>query len=177
MGGSFNAGRGAGIPGNHVGAGRGQAPSRGFVNAGRGSHQSPSGYGNQAGAESFRTYVNAGSESSFRPANTVKEQGPSSNARGGAGNGRRTSLMPQTQPGVPLIDFDSDDYSSDDEPQRGPPPPVRGFPEHTIPGVSPVSTATGTAGARPMVGGFAAAAYEAARAHHFATKEKLKQTK
>merc|ERR1719437_15950 len=95
--GSFNAGRGAGIPGNHVSAGRGQAPSRGFVNAGRGSNQSPSGYGNQAGAESFRTYVSAGSEPSFRPANIVKEQGPSSNARGGAGNGRRTSLMPQPQ--------------------------------------------------------------------------------
>jgi len=138
--------------------GRGPVPSQGFVNDGHGSGQSPS-----------------GSEPSRAPATIAQEQGPSSNARPGAS--RKTSLMlTQPKPGVPLIDFDSDDYSSDDEPQRGPPPPIGGFSGQTIPGVAPGDTTmAGSAEARPMVGGFAAAAYEAAKAHHFATKGKQKQ--
>merc|ERR1712032_1099108 len=112
------------------------------------------------------------------PSFVAQDQGLPSDVRGGAmvGNGRRTSLMPQPQPGVPLVNFDSDDYSSDDEPQRGPPPPIGGSQRQVVPGFSPVSVpATGTEGARPMVGGFAAAAYEAAKAHHFANKNKQKQ--
>jgi len=186
---SFNVGSGPGPFKGHASAGHGPGPSRGFVNDERGSGQSPSGCGSQAGAGSSRGHVIAGSAPSRSPfslgsgpsrgpVTIAQEQGPSSNACGGAaGNGRRTSLMlTQPKPGVPLIDFDSDDYSSDDEPQRGPPPPIGGFPGRTIPGVSPGSTTTGSAEARPMVGGFAAAAYEAAKAHHFATKGKPKQT-
>jgi hypothetical protein len=153
--GSLNAGPAPSQSSSNTG--RGPVPSQGFVNDGRGSGQSP-----------------GGSEPSRSPATIAQEQGPSSNVRAGAG--RKTSLMmTQPKPGVPLIDFDSDDYSSDDEPQRGPPPPNGGFPGQTIPGVSPGSTTTGSAEARPMVGGFAAAAYEAAKAHHFATKGKQKQ--
>jgi len=182
-----NVGRGSGPSRGPVNAGRGSGPSQGLVNAGRGSGPSPSGRGGPAGAGPFRGDVNNGSGPSRGPfslgpgpsrdsATISQEHGSSSNARSGAaGAGKRTSLILQPNPGAPLIDFDSDDYSSDDEPQRGPPPPIGGFQGQQLPGFSSGITTAGSATARPMVGGFAAAAYEAAKAHHFATKGKGKQ--
>merc|ERR1711935_341998 len=92
------------------------------------------------------------------------------------GAGRKGSLMLQPNPGAPLIDFDDDDYSSDDEPQRGPPQPIGVSQGAGTPDAATEMTTTGSATARPMVGGFAAAAYEAAKAHHFATIGKDKQS-
>jgi len=102
--------------------------------------------------------------------------------RGGGGVGaKRNSVMLQGgggRGGAPLISgFDFSDDESDDEPQRGPPPQQSyggrgnggrgGYPGQSVPGVSSASTGTGGSNARPMVGGFAAAAYEAAKAHHY----------
>lgn len=59
------------------------------------------------------------------------------------------------------IDFDDSDFDDDsDEEDVRPTPPVRGSS-----GVPPGAGAGGP-NHRPYVGGFAAAAYEAARAHH-----------
>jgi hypothetical protein len=71
-------------------------------------------------------------------------------------NPKRTSVTLQPMGGGsgPLIDFD-DDYESDED-VKGAPAPAAADPQ----------------GHRPLVGGFAAAAYEAARAHHEATKQK-----
>jgi len=183
----FNVGRGPGPSRGHVNGGRGRGPSPGLVNSERGSGPPSNGRGSSSEAGSSRGPISAGSAPSRgpfslgpgpsrSPVTIAQEQGSSSNARGGgAGAGKRTSFMLQPNPGVPLIDFDSDDYSSDDEPQRGPLPPIGGFAGNRIPGVSSGIITTGSATARPMVGGFAAAAYEAAKAHHFATKGKGKQ--
>ena len=53
-----------------------------------------------------------------------------------------------------------DDYESDEE-QAPAPQPVK----------VPPSQNPGAPGGRPMVGGFAAAAYEAAKAHHYAQQQ------
>ena len=59
-------------------------------------------------------------------------------------------------PGIGLIDFEDDYDSEEDAPKAAAPMP---------------SNNPGSAGGRPMVGGFAAAAYEAAKAHHFAQQQ------
>ena len=68
-------------------------------------------------------------------------------------------------PGIGLIDFDEDDLSDDDE------PPKEQAPKPASPVKVPPSNNPGALGGRPMVGGFAAAAYEAAKAHHFAQQQ------
>ena len=54
-----------------------------------------------------------------------------------------------------------DDYESDEEEQAPAPKPVK----------VPPSQNPAAPGGRPMVGGFAAAAYEAAKAHHYAQQQ------
>jgi hypothetical protein len=61
--------------------------------------------------------------------------------------------------GIGLVDFDSD-YESDED----------HAPQQSVPGVSGAAKPE----ERPMVGGFAAAAYEAAKAFHAAQQEKKK---
>ncbi|CAJ1954521.1 unnamed protein product [Cylindrotheca closterium] len=68
------------------------------------------------------------------------------------------------------IDFDDSDYddSDDEDVPHGGPYGGQGLPGQAMPGSAPGAPAvTGAQNSRPMVGGFAAAAYEAARAHHF----------
>jgi len=80
---------------------------------------------------------------------------------GGAGNPKRASVVLQPMAGG--IGFD---YESSDEEDNSPAPVVQ-----------PNGTGTGGPNHRPMVGGFAAAAYEAARAHHYAAQQKKKKNK
>jgi hypothetical protein len=56
-------------------------------------------------------------------------------------------------------DFE-DDYDSEEEQAQAPPQPKL-----------PAANNPGAPGGRPMVGGFAAAAYEAAKAHHYAQQQ------
>lgn len=64
-------------------------------------------------------------------------------------------------PGIGLLGADfEDDYESDEE--QAPKAPAPKLPPSNNPGAP---------GGRPMVGGFAAAAYEAAKAHHFAQQQ------
>jgi hypothetical protein len=63
-------------------------------------------------------------------------------------------------PGIGLVDFDDDDYESEEEVA----------PKAPAPKVAPANN-PGAPGGRPLVGGFAAAAYEAAKAHHFAQQQ------
>ena len=75
------------------------------------------------------------------------------------------------------IDFDDSDYEdSDDEqvPQGG--PRGGGLQGQSMSAPLP-GTGAGGVNSRPMVGGFAAAAYEAARAHHYQTQAKMQQAK
>jgi hypothetical protein len=76
----------------------------------------------------------------------------------GAQKGRGSVVMQPMAGGIGLVDFDSD-YESDEEQA----------PQQTaVPGVSGASKPDD----RPMVGGFAAAAYEAAKAFHAQQKAK-----
>jgi hypothetical protein len=68
-----------------------------------------------------------------------------------------------------LQDFDSDYESDEDVPQQQPPPPSKPVAPSKPPGAG-----AGGPNHRPMVGGFAAAAYEAARADHYARQQALK---
>lgn len=98
---------------------------------------------------------------------------------GGPGGRRNSSVLQIGQPGGGIgfgIDFDDSDYEDsddDDVPYGGP----RGgaLPGQPVPGNRP-ATGAGSANSRPMVGGFAAAAYEAARAHHFQNLAKQGQS-
>ncbi|KAL3939732.1 MAG: hypothetical protein SGBAC_005597 [Bacillariaceae sp.] len=68
------------------------------------------------------------------------------------------------------IDFDDSDYddSDDEDVPQGGPYGGPGLPGQAMPGGGAGAAAVaGAQDSRPMVGGFAAAAYEAARAHHF----------
>ena len=81
-------------------------------------------------------------------------------APGGAGGGQPMAG------GIGLVDFDDSDYDSeDDSPQQPPPQPQA---------VKPPGVGSGGPNHRPLVGGFAAAAYEAARAQHYAEQQKKK---
>jgi len=153
----------------------GRGPGQSVVNDKTecGSISSHSGRGSSSEAGSARGSVNVGSGSFRSPATIAQEQGPSSKSRGRPGAGRKGSLMLQPNPGAPLIELDADDYSSDDEPQRGAPPSVSPKPKKPV--ASTEITTAGSETARPLVGGFAAAAYEAAKAHHFATMQMKKQ--
>lgn len=75
---------------------------------------------------------------------------------GGAGGGpkRQSVVLQPMAGGMGLVDFDSDYESDEDDAPKAAP----ADPNH-----------------RPMVGGFAAAAYEAARAYHMAHKDKGKK--
>jgi hypothetical protein len=64
-----------------------------------------------------------------------------------------------------LIDFDDSDFDDSDEED------LHELPGAPMPGSS---DAVGGPNHRPLVGGFAAAAYEAARAHHYASLNKSK---
>jgi hypothetical protein len=78
----------------------------------------------------------------------------------GGAKGRGSVVMQPMAGGIGLIDFDSD-YDSDEDHS---PAPVAAKPQPP-------------AADRPMVGGFAAAAYEAAKAFHHQQKQKeQKQT-
>eukprot|EP00591_Stephanopyxis_turris_P001106 CAMPEP_0195522448 /NCGR_PEP_ID=MMETSP0794_2-20130614/20637_1 /TAXON_ID=515487 /ORGANISM="Stephanopyxis turris, Strain CCMP 815" /LENGTH=243 /DNA_ID=CAMNT_0040652211 /DNA_START=187 /DNA_END=918 /DNA_ORIENTATION=+ len=81
---------------------------------------------------------------------------------GGGGNKRRGSAVLQPMALGALGAFDSDFEDSDEEcdPSRVPP--------SSVPGMS-----GGPAPHRPLVGGFAAAAYEAARDHHYKTQSAM----
>lgn len=85
---------------------------------------------------------------------------------------RQSVVLPGLGGGVGFgIDFDDSDYDdSDDEdiPHGGPYGGQGGLPGQAMPGsASGTAAVTGAQNSRPLVGGFAAAAYEAARAHHF----------
>lgn len=103
--------------------------------------------------------------------------------------GRRNSSVMSTGPGGGVafgVDFDDSDYEDSEEdeeddedededeedaPRGG---PYRGGPRVASSGGGAPNT-TGTATSRPMVGGFAAAAYEAAKAHHFQEMKKTQE--
>lgn len=76
------------------------------------------------------------------------------------------------------IDFDDSDFDDSDEEDvpHGGPYGGRGPSAQAVRMSSP-SQIAGTEASRPMVGGFAAAAYEAARAHHFQNKAKQQALK
>jgi hypothetical protein len=82
---------------------------------------------------------------------------PSPDGAGQGPAGGKGGMQPMAG-GIGLIDFDDSDYESDED--QGPKP--------SVPGVSTASKPDD----RPMVGGFAAAAYEAAKAFHAQQKEK-----
>lgn len=74
--------------------------------------------------------------------------------------------------GIDFEDSDYDDSDDEDVPQGGP-YGGPGLPGQAMPGSGAGAAAvTGAQNSRPMVGGFAAAAYEAAREHHFQTVAK-----
>lgn len=73
---------------------------------------------------------------------------------------RQSVVLQPMAGGIGLADYDDSDYDSEEEAQAPAPAPKQKAP------------ATGGPNHRPMVGGFAAAAYEAARAHHYAQKKK-----
>jgi hypothetical protein len=75
----------------------------------------------------------------------------------GGQKGRGSVVMQPMAGGIGLVDFDSDYESDEDQP-----------PQQSVPGVSGTSKPDD----RPMVGGFAAAAYEAAKAFHAQQKAK-----
>jgi hypothetical protein len=80
-------------------------------------------------------------------------------------------MMPMTGIGG-LVDFDDSDFDdSDDDDDEDDDERLPGRP---MPGASN-SAAVGGPNHRPLVGGFAAAAYEAARAHHYANINKGKE--
>jgi hypothetical protein len=91
--------------------------------------------------------------------------------------GRRGSSAMQVGPsggGVGFgIDFDDSDYEDSEDEEEDIPygGPHRGGPPVATSGGG-VPHVTGSANSRPMVGGFAAAAYEAAKAHHFQNMKK-----
>lgn len=97
-------------------------------------------------------------------------------AAGGGGQGeapgakRQSVVLSGLGGGVGFgIDFDDSDYddSDDEDVPHGGPYGGPGLPGQAMPGSASASSTTGAQNSRPMVGGFAAAAYEAARAHHF----------
>ena len=112
---------------------------------------------------------------------------PGGAAAGGGGAGeppggpkRQSVVLSGLGGGVGFgIDFDDSDYDdSDDEdvPHGGPYGGAPGLPGQAMPGSSTGTSTTGSQNSRPMVGGFAAAAYEAARAHHFQNVAKQQAT-
>ncbi|KAL7563414.1 hypothetical protein ACA910_016511 [Epithemia clementina (nom. ined.)] len=93
----------------------------------------------------------------------MSRRGSSIFTAGGAG-GPAAGGQPMAG-GIGLVDFDDSDYESEEEaPQQAPAPKP------------PVNNGAGAGGPnhRPLVGGFAAAAYEAARAQHYAEQQKKK---
>ena len=100
----------------------------------------------------------------------MSRRGSSLFAQGGAapaagaptGSAKRQSVVLQPMAGGLGLDFDSDFSDSEDE--RSPQQPA-----------APPAASSGTTD-RPMVGGFAAAAYEAAKAYHFQNKDKKKSS-
>jgi len=100
-----------------------------------------------------------------------------SSGKGKGGGPKRNSVMLQPMAGGSLLP-DFDDIDSEEEDNKAPPPPQpqaappAAIPGGPIPGVQSGSGASsapkaGDPNHRPLVGGFAAAAYEAARAHHY----------
>uniref|UniRef100_A0A7S1CXH6 Uncharacterized protein n=1 Tax=Cyclophora tenuis TaxID=216820 RepID=A0A7S1CXH6_CYCTE len=82
---------------------------------------------------------------------------------GGPGKKRQSIVMqPMTGLGA-FLDPDDSDFDDSDEEENGP------LPGAPMPGAS---DAVGGPNHRPLVGGFAAAAYEAARAHYYANQAK-----
>jgi len=85
-----------------------------------------------------------------------------------AGNAKRQSVVLQPMAGgIGLVDFSDDEYDSEEEEM----PPQKSQP---VPGGSGGGAGPGGPNHRPMVGGFAAAAYEAARSYHYQHKDKGK---
>ena len=83
---------------------------------------------------------------------------------GGGGGKKRQSVVLQPMAGLgAFLDPDDSDFDDSDEEDSGP------LPGAPMPGAS---DAVGGPNHRPLVGGFAAAAYEAARAHYYANKAK-----
>lgn len=95
---------------------------------------------------------------------------------GGGGPAKRSSVVLQPMgPGGALgfgIDFDDSDYEDSDD--EGVP---HGGPYAGQPMSAPSGTGTGGPNHRPLVGGFAAAAYEAAKAHHYQNVAKQQTAK
>lgn len=75
---------------------------------------------------------------------------------------KRQSIVLQPMALGGLVDFDDSDYESDED--QSPPPPLAPTPQKA-------GTGSGGMNHRPLVGGFSAAAYEAARAHHYAAQQ------
>lgn len=76
--------------------------------------------------------------------------------------------VPMAMAGLAEFDTDSDEEEQQQQPtpQKAPPKPA-----------APPGAAPGGANHRPLVGGFAAAAYEAARADHYARMQAQKAKK
>ena len=107
------------------------------------------------------------------------KQGAAPIGMAGGGGGRRNSTALPMGPGGGVgvgIDFDDSDYEdSEDEEDVRHAVPHRGGPPAAASVGSGTPMTTGSANSRPMVGGFAAAAYEAAKAHHFQTVKKQQE--
>ena len=86
---------------------------------------------------------------------------------------KRQSVVLQPMPGLgDFMNSDSEDDDDDDEDAALAAAAAAGrLPGQPIPGAPDTM---GGPNHRPLVGGFAAAAYEAARAHHYASKNKRK---
>lgn len=110
----------------------------------------------------------------------------SSGGKPGSGGAKRQSVMLQPAAGGSLIPDFVDSEDEEEQVQKPPPPapaPAQppssnsnshsNIPGGPIPGVQSGAAAgpkSGDPNHRPLVGGFAAAAYEAARAHHYRAK-------
>lgn len=113
---------------------------------------------------SIRQVIAVNSLSMSRRGSSLFAQGGAAPASGAAPtSAKRQSVVLQPMTGGIGLDFDSDFSDSDDE--RSPQDQSRPTPPTS-------STPAGGANDRPMVGGFAAAAYEAAKAFHYQNKDK-----
>eukprot|EP00980_Cylindrotheca_fusiformis_P029060 scaffold22709_cov158-Cylindrotheca_fusiformis.AAC.3 len=118
-----------------------------------------------------------GSSIFANPAAAIQVGGSSADGRH-----RGSVLLPSMTPGGGVgfgLDFDDSDYddSDDEDVPHGAPAGGGGLPGSSMSGAGGSTTGTGAGGPnhRPLVGGFAAAAYEAARDAHYKEQQRRLQ--